>query len=250
MNNQFRLAACSLLLLPMFLHVPAARAEDPAVTQLRQQMQEIDPEFEPDAIRPLRIEGLYEVVSGTRIFYVSSDGRFMLRGEIIDMEDGRNLTAERRQALVHRAVDSVGEDNMLVYEPEQGPAQHSITVFTDTTCPYCQRLHQGLLELLEEQPVKVRYLLFPRAGPKADSADTMRDVWCAADPQQALTDAKAGRRVAPRSESCSAPVDEHFRLGQRVGVSGTPYMLVGDEIIPGYRPNEELLRILGLDDQS
>lgn len=69
-------------------------------------------------------------------------------------------------------------------------------------------------------------------------------------PRQALTNAGAGRPVPPGSESCGVPLDEIFRLGRQVGASGTPYMLVGDEIVHGFHPNEELLRILGLDDPS
>lgn len=241
-----RSTLAAVLLLPLLLHAPGLLAADAAIEELRQRLKEVDPTFQPDEIRSIGIEGLYEVVSGTNVFYVTHDGRFMLRGQVVDLEQGRDLTAERRDALIHQAVDSVGEDRMLVYPPSQGQAQHTITVFTDTTCPYCQRLHLGLLKLVEDHPVKVRYLLFPRAGPRGRSAETMRDVWCAADPQQALTDAKAGRPVAPRSEECETPVTEHFRLGQEIGIRGTPYLMVDDQIVPGYRPNEELLRMMGL----
>lgn len=230
---------------------PAVHAEDVAIAELRARIAEVDPNFEPDEIRRTPVEGLFEVVSGASVFYMTGDGQYLLRGELVDLADNRNLTAERRQQLIHRRVESVGEDSMLVYEPKQGPAQHSITVFTDTSCPYCQRLHVGLLELLEQYPVKVRYLMFPRAGLQARSADTLRNVWCAADPQQAMTAAKAGRKVEQREASCETPIREHFQVAQEIGVRGTPYLLVDDgPIVPGYRDNATLLNMMGIDTES
>lgn len=230
----------------------AVRAEEDGVEQLRAHIAEIDPDFEADEIRATPIEGLYEVVSGANVFYMSGDGKFLLRGQMIDLGSDRNLTAERRNVLVHRVVESLGEDSMLVYPPKNGPAKHTITVFTDTTCPYCQQLHRGLLQMIEQYPVKVRYLMFPRAGLQARAADTLRNVWCAADPRQAMTDAKAGQRVPRRDADCETPIEEHFRVAREIGVNGTPYLLIDDDgpIIPGHRENEELLEMMGLESGS
>ena len=242
------LVTVSLLALSI---APSVHAEEDAIAELRARLAEINPEFEPDEIRETPVEGLFEVVSGASVFYLTGDGQYLLRGELVDLDGNRNLTAERRQQLIHRRVESVGEDSMLVYQPRQGPAEHSITVFTDTTCPYCQRLHVGLMEMIEQYPVKVRYLMFPRAGLQADSADTLRNVWCAADPQQAMTDAKAGQGVAQRDAGCETPIREHFRVAQEIGVRGTPYLLIDDgPIVPGYRDNATLLHMMGLDDRS
>jgi len=247
MPNSRRLTTILLAAgMAMLLLAPAARADDSGVAELRERLKEVDPRFEPDEIRPTEIDGLFEVVSGSNVFYVTENARFMLRGQIIDLENDRNLTAERRQQLVRRQIEAVGENNMLVYKPRQGPAQHSITVFTDTTCPYCRQLHPGLLDIIEQYPVKVRYLLFPRAGLSARAADTMRNVWCAANPQEAMTAAKTGGKVAQRGDGCATPIAQHYNLGRSIGISGTPYLLVDDQIIPGYRAKEELLRIMGL----
>ncbi len=238
------LAIAALLAL---VPVPAVHAEGAEVEELRARIAEIDPAFEVDAIRATRVDGLFEIVSGARIFYMTGDGRFLLRGQLIDLENDRNLTAERHNELVHEVVDSVGEDSMLVFEPRNGPAEHEITVFTDTSCPYCRQLHRGLLQMIEEYPVKVRYLMFPRAGLQARAADTLRNVWCAPDPQQALTDAKAGQPVPERDADCDTPIAEHFRLGREIGVNGTPFLLIDDgHIVPGYRDNATLLRMMGL----
>lgn len=230
----------------------AVRAEEDGIEKLRAHIAEIDPDFEAEDIRATPIDGLYEVVSGASVFYMTGDGEFLVRGQLIDLDDDRNLTAERRLELVHRRVESLGEGSMLVYPPKNGPAQHTITVFTDTTCSYCQQLHRGLLQMIEQHPVKVRYLMYPRAGLQARAADTLRNVWCAADPRQALTDAKAGRSVPRRDADCETPIEEHFRVAREIGVNGTPYMLIDDDgpIVPGHRENEELLKMMGLESGS
>lgn len=245
-QSRFVIAVCALLALASSSLV---HADDDAIEALRAHIEAIDPGFEVDDIRTTGVDGLYEVVSGANVIYMTGDGDFLLRGQLIDLENDRNLTAERRRELVQRVVDALGEDSMLVYPPKNGSARHTITVFTDTTCPYCRQLHQGLLEMIERYPVKVRYLMFPREGLQARAADTLEDVWCAPDPRQAMTDAKADRNVPASDADCETSIEDHFRVAREIGVNGTPYMLIDDDgpIVPGYRPNDELLKIMGLE---
>ena len=48
------------------------------------------------APKPSPIPGLYEVVFGTHAAFVSADGRYLLMGDLIEIEGRRNLTAARR----------------------------------------------------------------------------------------------------------------------------------------------------------
>lgn len=230
----------------------AAMASGEDVTQmeeLRAQLADRYPQLEVDSLRPTPIEGLFEVVSGTKVHYLSADGRYLVRGSLIDLQEERDLTTERREGLVHDAVEAVGEDRMVIFEPKQGAAEYTITVFTDTSCQYCQRLHEDMLQLMEEQPVRVRYLLYPRAGPGSPAADTLRDVWCASDPQAAMTAAKRNEEVPARAEDCDTPLEAHYALGQRIGISGTPYVVIGDDgpVVPGYRPLRRMRSLLGIE---
>lgn len=61
-------------------------------------------------------------------------------------------------------------------------------------------------------------------------------MWCAKDQQEALTEAKSGSDTQIVKD-CSAPVAEHYQLGQSFGVSGTPAIILEDgTMIPGYQP--------------
>lgn len=223
-------------------------SESPEMEALRERLAERHPGFPVDSIRATPVEGLYEVVSGSDVMYMTPDARYLVRGALIDLVEKRNLTSRRQSGLVHGRVDRLDQDGMVVFEPAQGPAEHTITVFTDTTCPYCRRLHKDLMDMIESHPVRVRYLMFPREGLQSAGADKLRDVWCADDPRAAMTRAKSGESVARRDDGCETPIREHFQAAREIGIDGTPYVLIEDgAVFSGYRPYHELLALMGIE---
>lgn len=215
---------------------------------LRSRLKETRPQLDIASIRDTPVSGIYEVISGGGVYYVSANGRYLFSGDMINLEEGINLTDERRAELAHEVVGELDRSDMVVFEPASGPVENYLTVFTDHTCPYCQRLHEEVLQMVEEYPVEVRYAMFPRAGTESSAAATLKDIWCADDPARALTAAKEGRSVPSRASDCSTPLDAHWRAAQQIGVSGTPYILVGDDgpVVPGYRPRKQLLSLMGI----
>ena len=71
-------------------------------------------------------------------------------------------------ALRRDLLESFPAEDMVVY-PAEGDEKASLKVFTDTTCPFCRRLHQEVPEL-QAAGVAVRYLPFPRSGPDGPGA--------------------------------------------------------------------------------
>ena len=110
----------------------------------------------------------------------------------------------------------------------------------------CARLHQEVPKLTQAG-VKVRYLLYPRAGKGSETYNRSIAVWCAKDRVKAIGVAKNGGTL--EMKTCANPVDEHVRLGHEVGVEGTPTIVMDDgRVLPGYAPAAELLAALGLQD--
>jgi len=208
--------------------------------EVRAAIQKIVPGLEPDSIKPSQLEGMYEVVFGVDVFYVSADGRYLMSGNLIDIEAGRNLTEDNRAVGRLKLIAGVDESKMIVYSPQK--QKHSITVFTDIDCPYCRRMHQEMAEL-NKNGIEVRYMLFPRAGKDSKSYKKAVSVWCAKDKLQAMTDAKAGKPVA--EGNCDNPIDEHMALVQELGITGTPTLVFEDgQIVPGYVPVATLVTAL------
>ena len=199
------------------------------------------PEVGPGNIQPSVIPGLYEVRIGAQVAYVSADGRYVLQGDLIDLTTDENLTESRRSAARIAALDQVGESNMIIFRPEE--AQHTITVFTDIDCGYCRKLHSQIDDYTAHG-IKVRYMFYPRSGPDTESWFKAETVWCSADRNTALTQAKAGATI-PEAECEDAPVAEHYSMGQDFGIRGTPAILLDTgELVPGYVPPDELAEIL------
>ncbi len=232
----------TLLSLVFVLAVPAVQAgqaEDIATIQKR--LAQIIPDDRPDTIRPTPLPGLYEVVYGGQIYYVTGDGHYLIQGDLLDLQRMVNLTERTRKDLRKQVLASLDEQDMIVFRPE-GRVKHVVTIFTDVDCGYCRKLHRELDEYLQ-RGIEIRYLAFPRTGKFTESYYKAVSVWCAADRRDALTRAKNGEKP-PRKE-CDNPVDEHMAAARQVGVTGTPTLLLEDgEMITGYVPADRLARIL------
>ena len=227
---------CALLLI-----APAQAAVDPAIAdKITTSLKALLPDLRADDIRATPIENLYEVSLGMRVVYVTGDGRFLLQGSVIDLETRTEITAERQSALKLAALQEVGEDQMVVFGPED--AEHTVTVFTDIDCGFCRRLH-GEMAGYNEKGIRIRYMFYPRAGIGSESYNKAVSVWCADDRNAAMDQAKAGQPVAPKT--CDNPVDEHFALGQAMRLQGTPALVLENgETVPGYVPPDKLRQAL------
>lgn len=210
--------------------------------QIKAELIRVFPELKAATLKPSPVSGLYEVELDSRVFYTTSDGKYLLMGDLVDLRSQSNLTEVRRGALRTRLLDSVGEENMIVIGPEK--ARRTLTVFTDVDCSYCAKFHLDV-PALNKQGVKVRYLFFPRSGLNSESYRRAVAVWCAKDRAKAIGIAKAGGKLDMKT--CSNPVENHYRLGERLDINGTPAIFIDNgKVLPGYVPAARLLNMLGL----
>jgi len=155
-----------------------------------------------------------------------------------------NLAEQRRDGERKEKVDAIAEEDMIVFSPEGEPRAY-ITVFTDVTCFYCQKLHREV-PALNKQGVEVRYLAYPRAGVDSDGYRQLASAWCADNPQDTLTKLKNKETVT--AKACDEnPIAQQYLLGQQLGVRGTPAIITqSGQMIPGYQSANELMVTLGL----
>jgi len=197
------------------------------------------PEVQVDSVRPSPMKGIYEVTMGADVAYVSTDGKFLIAGDMYEIDSRTNLTEAGRQKTRVEALAKLDEREMIVFKP--ATVKHTITVFTDVDCGYCRKLHSEISQL-NDLGVKVRYLAYPRAGPGTEDWRKMEAVWCAKDRQNAITEAKAGREV--KAGQCATPVAKQFKLGEQMGVRGTPAIFttsgdyIGGYLTPGQMVKE------------
>jgi thiol:disulfide interchange protein DsbC len=191
-------------------------------------------------IRPSPVPGLYEVSSAGEVGYVSEDGRFYIDGDVYDMESHANLTEDRRSAHRAELLKGIRDEDVIVFAPKD--YKYTIDVFTDTDCPYCRKLHAEVPEL-NRLGVRVRYLMYPRAGPGSDAWKKAEAVMCSTDRNDALTRAKRGEAIT--AKSCNNPVARQYELGRDLGIRGTPGIFTEQgDYITGYMPAARLVEHL------
>ena len=199
------------------------------------------PDLVVTSIAETPVDGMFELISGGQIYYVGQGGRYIIDGDLIDLDTRANLTNDRLGSIHIGLINGMDEEQMLVYTPKEDTGR-SITVFTDTSCGYCRKLHEEIDSILDAG-IAVRYLLFPRAGLNSPAHKNLESVWCADDPQGAMTTAKAGGAVP--GKTCQNPIESHMALANQVGLRGTPliYLDTGQQI-PGYRAAAELVEMV------
>ncbi len=193
-------------------------------------------------LRPSPISGIYEYMQGADISYLTADGKFFIDGNVYDMGTRENLTEALRTHARSAMINAVPESQMVIFSPKN--PQYTVTVFTDVDCAYCRKLHSDMAEL-NRLGVRVRYMFYPRSGPNTESWKKAEVVWCSANRNDALTQAKLGAKL-DLTKTCDAnPVAREYALGQNIGVRGTPAIVTehGD-YLAGYMPPRELVQQL------
>ena len=202
-----------------------------------------------ESVRPSPAPGIVEVqvINGPLLYATEDGGYFFLNGDLHQVSEAGavNLTEERRSLARKEQLAAVSLEDMVVFSPKDETRDY-VSVFTDVTCFYCQKLHREV-DQLNAKGVEVRYLAFPRGGINSDGAKKLATAWCADDQQTTLTELKAGMDL-PVNDCADSPIAAQYQLGQEMGVSGTPAIITSSGMmIPGYRPAADLIVVLGLD---
>ncbi len=189
-------------------------------------------------IHPTPVDGWFEIMLGSQVAYVSSDAKYVLRGDLIEIATNVNYTENRRNEARRNGLAKMPDKDAITFGSDQ--EKHAITVFTDIDCGYCRKLHQEI-DQLADRGITVTYLFFPRAGPGSASWSKAESVWCADDRNTALTSAKAGEPVAPK-QCGDTPIAAQYDMGRQVGLRGTPAIVTDTgQLISGYLPADRLL---------
>jgi thiol:disulfide interchange protein DsbC len=219
------------------LSAAGAQADEGELDRVRQVVADTFDMIAPEDVHASPVPGWYTIQKGSIVAYISGDGRYLMQGDLIDLDNQVNLTEVARNDTRRDLMASVADDETIVFSPED--AKYTVTVFTDIDCTYCRRLHSQIDEYMANG-IRVRYMLYPRNGPSSHAWTTSEDVWCSPDRGNALTMAKLDREFP--SSTCDTPVvSQHYAIGREVGLSGTPAIVLEDgTLIGGYLPPDQL----------
>ena len=166
----------------------------------------------------------------------------------------------RHQAEAVRAALAAARSQLLdPADPVAGNPQGDVTIieFFDTRCPYCQRLEPAMAELLrQDSGVRVVFKDLPILGPGSmlgaktllaaqsqGAYEKLREALMKPGPEPSreailATARKLGldpEKLARDMESpaVQARIAANLALARRLGIQGTPAMVIGETLIPG-----------------
>ena len=197
------------------------------------------------SVKESQIENLFIVDIGElQPIYASKDGEFFFYGELYAVNGNmlQNTTKDEINSKRKSILDkSLSEDDFISFKA--GNEKHQVTIFTDVDCGYCRKFHNEIDDF-NVLGISVNYVAFPRSGLDSDSYKKIVTAWCSRNPKEVLTQMKQGLEVQ-LSMCQDHPVEKHFLLGQKIGITGTPAIIKSNgELLPGYLAPAELLKRL------
>ena len=212
-----------------------AQAQD-NFSVVEERIRTLAPNAETIAISETPIEGILMVQVNGDIVDATADGQYLIQGRVVNMDTREDLTEAAKSEVRKELLADVDTSRQITFSPEE--PDYELMVFTDIDCGYCRKLH-AQMEEYNENGIAIRYMAFPRAGVGSPSYEKAVSVWCSADQQAAMTQAKLG--ADPDPQQCDNPIAEQYQLGKALGVTGTPALLTADgTLIPGYVPPAQL----------
>ena len=197
------------------------------------------PNLSIDSIERIN-NAFFEILIGEQIFYISTDLEYLLAGNIIDLGSGKNITQDRIKKYRLAILNTIDDIDTVVYTGKK--IDHSLIIFTDITCPYCQKLHNEINSLITNN-IQVKYVLFSRNGPEDDAYQEMVSIWCSDDQKKSIKKAFNGNFV--EQANCKNPLDKNQALAYKLRVNGTPMIFTeSGDVIPGYVPYKKIIEIL------
>ena len=194
------------------------------------------------SVKKSQIANLYIVdIGDLQPIYASKNGEFFFYGELYAVNGNmlQNTTKDeinlKRKSILDEALS---EGDFITFKSDN--EKHRVIIFTDVDCGYCRKFHNEINDF-NDLGITVNYVAFPRSGLASDSYNKIVTAWCSTDAQDTLTKMKQGIDVQ-LSMCQDHPVEKHFLLGQKIGITGTPAIIKSNgELLPGYLPPEELI---------
>ena len=228
------------LIILILIFAPDAKPDDLLISS---KINAVLPEgMSVQSVKKSQIENLYIVdIGDLQPIYASKNGEFFFYGELYAVNGNmlQNTTKDeinlKRKSILDEALS---EGDFITFKSDN--EKHRVTIFTDVDCGYCRKFHNEINDF-NDLGITVNYVAFPRSGLASDSYNKIVTAWCSTAPKDTLTKMKEGLDVQ-LSMCQNHPVEKHFLLGQKIGITGTPAIIKSNgELLPGYLPPEELL---------
>lgn len=193
----------------------------------------------PRLVTRTPVAGVWEVIVGRRIFYTDTDVKYLIAGQLFDIQTRANITQERMENVASR-LDWKSLPLKDAIKVVYGKGERKVAVFTDINCSYCSKLETFLRQVGN---VTVYNFIFPILN----SRDAAEKLMCAKNPAQVFQDHMLNGSVIPAApQKCdTSMLDRNLKLGRSWGFTGTPTIIFPDgQVAPGALPPAQLEQAL------
>ena len=216
-------------------------SKDNLLTQLK----ELSPDITVIDVLDTPLEGICEIdieAKGRKgIIYTDLSTKYIISGSIIEIATKGNLTQDRMLELNKVDVSQIPLDNALILGNKD--ATHRVIVFTDPDCPFCAKLHQEIKKILEKRNDIAFYIMLYPLPMHKDSHRKAESILCAKS--LSLLDDAFEKKPIPDPTCKSTAVDDNIALGNKLGIQGTPGIILSNgTLIPGYKDADSLIALI------
>lgn len=197
-------------------------------------------------VGPAAVKGLWEIAIESRgqkgIAYVDFSKKYVVSGSILNLKIKTNLTGEKLYNLNKIDTSQIPLDNALLMGDKN--ASKKVIIFTDPECPYCGKLHQEIKKILEKRKDIAFYIkMFPLTKLHPKAYEKSKAIICEKS-LNLLEDSFAGKSL-PEPKCKTSGIDENIKLGEKLGIRGTPAIILPDGgVIPGYKDADSLISLI------
>lgn len=226
------------LVATLFLFVGNALADEATI---RKVLVAKFPEAKIASIQKTPYSGLYEVYMDGQLVYADANAQYIFLGDVVDLKNRSNLTQARLSILNAVPHSQLPLKNAL--KIVKGKGERKLVVFSDADCPYCRKFEE---ELKKVDNITVYTFLLPIEGLHPKAAQISRQVWCAPDKNKAWDDYMGSGKIPANDGKCANPINENIALGAKLGINGTPTIILSNgQRIPGMVPAAKLEELMG-----
>lgn len=239
MNNKIlkKLSQLSLALGLCFITAQMTFANE---AQLEKKLQNYYPDIKIESITPSPLKGIYEVYMGGRLLYTDENGQYVIFGDMLDLTNKINLSAQHRQSLQRLDVNKLPLDQAIKHV--RGNGKRTLYLFSDPLCSYCQQLEQQMTSV---EDVTVYLFLLPLRNVHPQSEEVATRIWCSAEQFEAWEDFVLHRQIPKAANTCKNPIEANIKLAKHLDIEGTPaYFLSNGEALFGLRTADQMNALL------
>jgi len=159
------------------------------------------------------------------------------------MSDRQNLTGQRFSDLNRVDLSTIPLEDAIVLGNRD--AKRKVIVFDDPDCPWCRKLHGEIKKIVASEPDVAFYVrVYSRNNNPATIRKALSIVCGKKEAAKRLDDAFSGKTL-PGAKCRTNAVEETATLAARLGIQGTPAMILPDgRLISGYLQADALLEML------